>query len=129
VIFLCDTHVVLWWARRSTRLSAAVRAVLEDAGTDVRISPVVPWELSIKYHLGKLPEAEPLVTAWSETFARLGAGRLPIADAHVILSGALRWEHRDPFDRLLAAQAVLEGATVLSADPVFDAVAGVRRLW
>jgi PIN domain nuclease of toxin-antitoxin system len=129
VIYLCDTHTVLWWAREPDRLSQAARAVLTDAATDVRISQVVPWELSIKHHLGKLPTAEPLLTSWAETVAALGAGRLPTTDSHVILAGSLNWPHRDPFDRLLASQATLEGASLISADKAFDTLASINRIW
>ena len=127
--YLCDTHTLLWWAQETNRLGGAVRAILADPTTDILVSPVTPWELSMKYRIGKLAKAEPIVTAYAETLRRLGAVSLPITDDHALLAGRLSWGYRDPFDRMLAAQAILEGAVLLSADVVFDTLPRLRRVW
>ncbi|MDR3067919.1 MAG: type II toxin-antitoxin system VapC family toxin [Cellulomonas sp.] len=126
---LVDTHVVLWAQRDSARLSPAARAVLAEPSNDVLLSAVVPWELSIKERTGKLSEATPLLAAWRQVTRALGAVPLPVTDDHALLAGRLDWSHKDPFDRMLAAQAVITGATLVSADQVFDTLPDVTRLW
>ena len=126
---LVDTHVVLWAQRHSARLSPAARAVLADLSNEIFLSAVVPWELSIKEHTGKLPEAAPLVASWPTVVQALGATRLPVADDHALLAGQLAWDHKDPFDRMLAAQALTTGATLVSVDTAFDTLPSVTRLW
>ncbi|MCL2454815.1 MAG: type II toxin-antitoxin system VapC family toxin [Micrococcales bacterium] len=126
---LLDTHVVLWAQRDSARLSSTARTLLAEPSNDVLLSAVVPWELSIKEHAGKLPEAAPLLTAWREVVRALAAVPLPMVDDHALAAGRLDWTHKDPFDRMLAAQAVATGATVVSADTVFDTFPAVTRLW
>lgn len=126
---LVDTHVVLWSQRDSTRLSSTARALLSDLGNDIVVSSVVPWELSIKEHAGRLDEAAPLLADFGAVVAALAAATLPVHHDHAVLAGRLAWEHKDPFDRMLAAQAMLAGAAIVSADAVFDALSGVTRLW
>ena len=129
VRLLLDTHVVLWSQRSSDRLSPAARAVLADLSNDVMLSAVVPWELSIKEHTGKLPEAAPLLASWRAVTEALVATPLPVDADHALLAGRLSWDRKDPFDRMLAAQAMTTGATIVGADVVFDALPGVTRLW
>jgi PIN domain nuclease of toxin-antitoxin system len=100
------------------------RAAIEDAREPVLVSAVCVWEAAIKSGLGKLRVPDDLPERLDE-FAWL---RLPVTDAHAWAVRALPPVHTDPFDRLLAAQAVCERATVVSADPVFDAYA-VARIW
>ena len=128
---LADTHAVLWLVAEdpTSHIPAPALDALLDATNELLISAVTPWELSLKAWRGKLPEAEPLLATWDSTVARLRATILPVTDKHAILAGRLAWEHRDPFDRMLAAQAILEGTTFVSTDTAFDAVPGVRRLW
>ena len=126
---LVDMHVVLWAQRHSARLSPAARAVLAEESNEILLSAVVPWELSIKERSGKLPEAAPLVAAWPAVVQALAATRLPVTDDHAILAGQLAWDHKDPFDRMLAAQALTTGATLVSSDPMFDTLPTVTRLW
>ncbi|OLV18453.1 hypothetical protein BOO71_0005500 [Deinococcus marmoris] len=80
------------------------------------LSAVVAWELSIKFHMGKLPSAAPLLADFPAVAARLGADVLDISPAHAIRAGALEWTHRDPFDRMLVAQALEEGLRLVTLD-------------
>lgn len=126
---LLDTHTVLWAFRRTSQLAKRARALLDDLTTDVLISSVSPWEMSIKQALGKMPEAEPLLADWGSCLSRLRAVPLDITYRHGIMAGGLRWAHKDPFDRMLAAQAIAEAVPLVSADSVFDSLPDVRRWW
>ncbi len=106
---ILDTHAFLWAVREPSKLSPLASDVLTDRANELIVPAVVPWELSIKYHSGKLPEAEPVVTDYASVLLRLGAASLPIQHSHTLNAGLLTWSHRDPFDRLLAAIAILEG--------------------
>jgi PIN domain nuclease of toxin-antitoxin system len=85
--------------------------------------------MSIKHAKGKLPEAGPLLSNYDASIRRLRAEFLPITHIHGLLAGEIRWSHRDPFDRMLAAQAMLENARLVSLDRVFDTLPGLQRLW
>ena len=101
-----------------------VRAAIEDARTPVLVSAVCVWEAAIKCALGKLRVPDNL----PERLEEFAFERLPVTDVHAWTVRALPPIHNDPFDRLLAAQAVCESATIVSADPVFDDYA-VTRIW
>jgi PIN domain nuclease of toxin-antitoxin system len=124
-----DTHVVLWSQRDSQLLSRTAQTILADLDTELLLSSVVPWELSVKERTGKLPQARPLLADFAQVRSNLGSVALPIADEHALLAGSLDWPHKDPFDRMLAAQAILAGAALVSADPTFDTLTGLARIW
>jgi len=126
---LVDTHALLWALDKPRRLPKAVRQLLEAGGTEILVSAATAWELGIKHHKGKLPEAQSLLANWDPYLNRLGAVQLPITHAHARLAAALNWEHNDPFDRMLAAQAITESLPLISADQVFDQALGLRRWW
>lgn len=126
---LLDTHVFIWAAQAPQLLSSKVQKVLLDETNTIFISAVTPWELSIKFHAGKLPEAEVIIADTQTAIESLDATILPIEVKHGVLAGAIKWEHRDPFDRMLAAQSLIEGLTLISKDSQFDNIAGFRRLW
>jgi PIN domain nuclease of toxin-antitoxin system len=126
---LLDTHVVLWLARAPDMVSAAALAVLADPSTARYISAAAPWEMSIKAASGRLPEALPLLLGFDEVVKALVAEELPILRRHAVLAGQLDWAHRDPFDRMLAAQAVIEGLTLVTKDAAFATAPGVKVLW
>jgi len=90
---------------------------------------VSAWELSTKHRLGKLPQADVLLGAYTQHLDRLGALRLPVAEEHALLAGRLEWEHRDPFDRMLAAQAMIESLVIITGDAAFPGCRGVPTLW
>lgn len=118
---LLDTHVVLWSATDPDRLAPEARAALEDGTHDVLVSIVTAWEIAIKQSLGKLELARPAEQWLPDVLRRTG-----FEVAELGLSAALRvrklaWHHRDPFDRLLIAQALDQGCTIVSRDAAFDA--------
>ncbi|WP_395307502.1 type II toxin-antitoxin system VapC family toxin [Mycobacterium sp. AMU20-3851] len=129
VTHLLDTHTVLWALTNPTRLGRKARAVLTDRFRPIVVSAVSAWELSSKQRVGKLPQADAILGAYSEHLERLGATRMPITEDHALLAGRLDWQHRDPFDRMLAAQAMIESLTLITGDAVFDGLAGVRTVW
>jgi PIN domain nuclease of toxin-antitoxin system len=115
---LLDTHTLLWATTDSARLSDAARTAIAAAETRL-ISTASCWELAIKHRAGKLPGAAPLLRDWDAVVGSLLAVRLDIAPAHAIAAAALAWDHRDPFDRLLAAQALICGAHLVTQDAAF----------
>lgn len=106
-----DTHVAIWFAEANARLSDEARASLFDAANTILLSAVVPWEISIKRALGKLEATD----AYLELLAA-GAVELPVTIAHARAVESLPHHHGDPFDRLLIAQAQLEGAAIVTSD-------------
>jgi PIN domain nuclease of toxin-antitoxin system len=124
---LLDTHTFLWWDSSSSRLSSPVRSFLSNPANDVLLSVVSVWEILIKLRLGKLTVRAPLPTILTQQQSR-GIQILPVTLDHVMAVGTLPAAHKDPFDRLLIAQANIEGAVLLSADPVF-AQYPVQVLW
>lgn len=126
---LLDTHALVWAVSAPHRLSDTARTLLEDASTALQVSAASAWELTTKVRLGRFPEAEPLVERFTWAIGRLGARPRAISVDDALESGRLRWEHRDPFDRMLAAQAILGGATLLSRDRAFADVPGLDVRW
>jgi len=126
---LLDTHAFVWAISDPARLSARARRAIEDPSVDLVVSAATAWEISTKVRLGRFASAEPIVAQYDELIDRLGARRLDITSRHALRSGGLRWDHRDPFDRMLAAQAMLENATLVSTDGAFDELVGLSLLW
>ena len=111
------------------RLPDGVRTVLEDAATRLLVSAATAWEMAIKHHAGKWPEAEPLIQRHADFVARLGAASLDITAEHAIRAGGLGWGHRDPFDRMLAAQALNHPARLVTGDTAFTQLPGLDVFW
>jgi len=126
---LLDTHALAWAVGRPDRLSERARSAVADPANHLVVSAASAWELATKVRLGRFPEAEPLVAQYPSIVAELGAEPLPITDRHARRAGGLAWDHRDPFDRMLAAQALLEHATLVTRDEAFTALAGLDTLW
>jgi len=122
---LLDTHVLLWALAEPGKLSQNARSVLADRRIDLWVSAASAWEIATKHRIGKLPGAGRLVRDYERNLDRLGAQPLPITAAHALSAGNLDWHHRDPFDRVLAAQAQLEQLPLMTADPVFSEWADV----
>ena len=116
---LLDTHMVFWWMLEASRVSPEARAAIETAEA-VYVSAVSAWEMATKVRIGKWPEVEGLSKEFSAYVRNEDFSELSITVAHANLAGSLIGAHRDPFDRLLAAQALLEGLTLLSVDPQFE---------
>lgn len=113
---LLDTHVVLWAATAPEELSAEVRAVLEDATHEAWVSAVSAWELAVKQSLGKLELAGPAEAWLPDVLARTGFRPAPVTLEAALAVRGLPWLHRDPFDRLLVAQAASSGMTLVTRD-------------
>lgn len=112
---LLDTNALLWLATDPDRVAPGARAVLSDQSNDIAVSAVSAWEIAIKSRLGRL-DAEPLLAAWSETLSAMGFDDLAIEAADGVMAGRLAWEHKDPFDRMIVAQAVRRGLVIATSD-------------
>ena len=121
---LLDTHAALWWLSDDSRLGDTSAQLMTDASNQVLLSAVVVWEVAIKRSLGKLEAPGDLAA----TLLGAGAHALPIGVDHAEAIGELPWHHRDPFDRLLIAQAQIERAVLVSDDEAL-APYGVPMLW
>jgi PIN domain nuclease of toxin-antitoxin system len=118
-VYLLDSHALLWWWFAPERLSGAVRDLLSDPATAVLVSAASGWELSLKHHQGKLPELSGAIDDLPGLLRTDGFEALPISLAHGLRAGAYSQAHRDPFDRMLAAQAELDRLVLITADPQF----------
>jgi PIN domain nuclease of toxin-antitoxin system len=126
--YLLDSHVLLWWWFDPERLSEPVRTLLADPATVVLVSAATVWELSLKYHQGQWPGLQQAIGDLSGLLQADGFQPLPIGLAHGLRAGANNQPHRDPFDRMLAAQAELERLVLLTADPQLSSFP-CRTLW
>jgi PIN domain nuclease of toxin-antitoxin system len=125
---LLDTHVVLWWLQGGSKLSPTARTIMQNPGHQLLVSAASAWEIAIKYKAGKLDAAAALVARFESAIEAENFVELPISVRHAIGAGLLKGSHKDPFDRVLIAQARAEGVAVVSTDKCFDAY-GVSRLW
>lgn len=125
---LLDTHALIWWLVDLDRLSRAAHAAIADADNEVFVSAVSAIEVTTKYRLGKLPHVGLLARSFEDQVAEEGFAGLPITVRHGQLAGSMSIQHKDPFDRLLMAQAISENFMLVSNEQVFEA-AGVKRLW
>jgi PIN domain nuclease of toxin-antitoxin system len=128
VRLLLDTHALIWWTVDLPRLSKAAQNAIADPENTVFVSAVSAFEIALKHGMGKLPVAGPLATAFVAQIEAEGFTGLSITLDHGQRAGALATPHRDPFDRLLIAQALHEELTLVSNERLFDAT-GVSRLW
>jgi PIN domain nuclease of toxin-antitoxin system len=112
---LLDTHTVLWLVSTPEQVSAAAREQIADSTREVMVSAVSAWEIAIKTRLGRL-DGEPLLSAWPDIMAAMAVTELAIEAADAILAGRLAWNHRDPFDRMIVAQAARRGLTIATRD-------------
>lgn len=122
---LLDSHAVYWWTIGSDRLSGKARSLIEDKANTILVSAVSFYELDNKMRLRKL-DLKPQELRAALTAS--GLQTLAISDLHAELAAAFDWEHRDPWDRILAAQARLEHCDFVSTDVVFDAILH-ERVW
>lgn len=125
---LLDAHAFLWFIMGSANLSATARALIEDPANERMLSVASLWEMAIKVSLGKLTLSAPFDDLIPEQLNLNGIGLLNITIDHVSLIATLPFHHRDPFDRLLLAQAITEKMPVVSLDAAFDNY-GITRLW
>ncbi|HVZ23590.1 MAG TPA: type II toxin-antitoxin system VapC family toxin [Vicinamibacterales bacterium] len=125
---LLDTHALLWWLDGDRRLSVRARRLIGDETNAVLVSAASAWEITTKFRLGKLPGAADVAADVLGCVAGQGFLTLDISVLHAQRAGGLPGLHRNPFDRMLVAQAQLEDIAIVSDDAVFDGC-GVRRVW
>ena len=125
---LLDSHAFLWWLIDSPRLSDFARQAIAAETNEVLVSAVTAWEITTKHRLGRLPGVEPVALDIAGTIASQGFDELAITVADAARAGALPGPHRDPFDRMLVAQALSGNLALVSIDSVMDQY-GVWRLW
>jgi PIN domain nuclease of toxin-antitoxin system len=128
VRLLLDTHALLWWILDSKDLSRKARSALISFNNEIHVSAATAWEIATKSRLGKLPAADPFVHSISESLNKLGFHELAITVDHAQRAGLLPGHHRDPFDRLLIAQAQAENLVLVSNEKLFDDYR-IQRLW
>jgi len=124
---LLDTHALVWWLEAKENLSRTAREAIEKSETTVFVSAASGWELAIKTQIGKFKSTE-LVRGLEREIQKEGFLDLPISLEHALLAGSLDSPHKDPFDRMLIAQARIEKIPIVSNDRVFDRFS-IRRLW
>ncbi|MDE2664351.1 MAG: type II toxin-antitoxin system VapC family toxin [Gemmatimonadota bacterium] len=125
---LLDTHAFLWWIADSGRLSRKARRLVADETNDIAVSAASAWEIATKHRIGRLPGGEAVALDVAGRISDQGFSELPISVSDGERAGRLPGPHRDPFDRMLAAQALARGLPIISIDGVFDRY-GLDRLW
>jgi PIN domain nuclease of toxin-antitoxin system len=126
---LLDTHTLIWWVIGDTvSLSQTAQDFIADPANVIFVSAASAWEISTKHRLGKLPNAGPLTTHFSQNVLAQGFVPLPITSQHASLGGSFPVPHGDPFDRILAAQSVIENMPIVSIDPKIDQFP-CKRIW
>ncbi len=125
---LLDTHAFLLWLAGSPRLVETARRAIADDRNDVLISAASAWEIATRYRLGKLPEADALASDIRAAIAGQGFEELPVSVGDAERAGRLTGPHRDPFDRMLIAQALAHDLAIVSNERAFDSYS-VNRLW
>jgi len=128
VRLLLDTHTLLWFLANDARLSQSAKMAIEETANERWLSPISLLEIAIKVRIGKLTLPEPFGVMFPADLLTADIHLLPLEADHIEPLTALPLHHKDPFDRLMAAIALVEGLTVVSSDVAFDAY-GVPRLW
>ncbi len=126
--FLLDTHTLIWWMTTDPHLSKSARNLIEQESNISLVSAVSAWEIATKVRLGRLPAAADLVQDFVDDLRRERMEILAVSAEHGIRAGLLPGPHKDPFDRMLIAQALSENLPIVSNDRALDGY-GVRRLW
>jgi len=124
---LLDTHILLWWLQGGSKLSLKARTIILDTEAKVLVSAASAWEIAIKVKAGKL-DAGGLVARFHSVLDDNRFIELPVTATHALRAGLLEGSHRDPFDRMLIAQAQVEDMPIISNDKAFDEFS-VRRVW
>lgn len=125
---LLDTHALIWWLAGDEALSRRAREAIADEVNEIAVSAASAMEIATKFRIGKLPGAALLAQSFEEIIAEQGFGELPISVHHARLAGEMNIAHKDPFDRLLIAQAQVEDMVLVSNEALFDGFA-IKRLW
>lgn len=125
---LLDTHTLIWWTLKDEKLSSVARAAILDVNNAIYVSPVTAMEICTKVRIGRLHEARALASGFSDKMSAEGFVELPLKFEHAEMAGSFPAANNDPWDRLLAAQARLEGLTLVSCDTKLDGF-DVATLW
>jgi PIN domain nuclease of toxin-antitoxin system len=125
---LLDTHTFIWWVEDSPKLSSKAKEIIANMQNDCFVSLVSSWEMAIKTSIGKLKLTIPVREYVPQHLAANGFKQLDISFRHVTAVESLPWRHRDPFDRLLVAQALEEKMILVSADSILDSY-DIQRVW
>jgi PIN domain nuclease of toxin-antitoxin system len=125
---LLDTHTLLWFALRDPQLSGTATSLIIDPDNEKLVSPASYWEIAIKISIKKYALSKPYEIFMDEAIDKNGFGYLHIEPKHTAALTTLPFHHKDPFDRLLIAQAIIEGIPIISGDTVLDSYP-VKRLW
>lgn len=126
--YLLDTCALLWWWSDPARLSPRVSALIRDPDNRFLVSAASAWEVATKVRIGKYPEGQSAIDTWERRLAEDGFETLPITARHALKAGALPGEHRDPFDRMIAAQSLLSDLGVISCDQAIAGL-GASTIW
>jgi PIN domain nuclease of toxin-antitoxin system len=125
---LVDTHALIWWWNEDARLSAAAREAMSARRNTIFVSAATAWEIATKVRAGRLPSMEERMSFYDNDVIEDGFQHLDIRAEHGVRGGLLEGDHRDPFDRLIAAQALIEDMTVVTRDPEIGRF-GCKVLW
>lgn len=126
---LLDTHAFIWLISDPARIPAAALEATRNPRNELFVSAISPFEIATKHRIGKFPDAQRVLLAYDDYLRQLRAEQLPITSHHGIVAGQLSWDHRDPFDRILAAQSITENMPLVTADKIFMTAGGVRTVW
>ena len=126
---LLDTHAFLWAVLEPHKLSNQARALIQNPNVGLLVSAASIWEIATKYRIGKLPDAQLVVQDFQRSIAGLRAESLNITLDHASRAGSFIADHKDPFDRMLAAQAILERVPLITNDPLIRTFSGVTVFW
>jgi PIN domain nuclease of toxin-antitoxin system len=125
---LLDSHALLWYTLGEAQLSGTASRIIQDPANEILISPASYWEIAIKVSIGKLTLQQPYEDFVDRCLNRYGFTILPISPQHTAALITLPFHHKDPFDRLLVAQALVEDIPIVSTDVIFDHY-GTKRIW
>ena len=128
MIFLLDTSTLLWWWSEPERLTRRSRNLITDPRNTVLVSAASAWEVSTKHRIGKYPSGGRVIVEWAERISQDRFQELAITSSHALRAGSLPGNHRDPFDRMIAAQGILEGLPVLTTDAAISEL-GAEQIW
>ncbi len=118
--YLLDTHVLIWWITSDNRLSAAAKALIQSRRNTLYWSAASSWEVSIKHALGRLVFDEAPEKLFASELEKNHIETLVITNEHAFLAGQLPMHHKDPFDRMLVAQAQIESLSIVTNDPILQ---------
>ncbi|AFZ02854.1 type II toxin-antitoxin system VapC family toxin [Calothrix sp. PCC 6303] len=117
--YLIDTHIFLWWLFNDSKLNTSCREIIHNSSNRIIVSSVSAWEIATKYRIGKLPEAKQLIEEYSQILHKARFIELAITTEHALRAGSLPIDHRDPFDRMIMAQAEIENLPIITYDTAF----------